>query len=138
MRESALSFTRFSFDDAQNWHVEIFASNGSFTASSDFYCTATALLAFSDELLNFPSSRDASAEFRIGSAGTSEFIHLRAYVFDNTGHAAIETRIERRGSAPHTASANFHVRCEISAINRLGDMLRQWISAPDRPMMWHP
>jgi hypothetical protein len=139
MTTALISLERFPYDDLA-WHVEISASNGSFSGVQDFYTYPEDLENFGSNLCKFPKNIQDEVRFELGDQTSkwAYFILIRAFLFDSTGHAAIEFSVNNNSIPPNHAQTSFFIHSEVASINNLGQQLKAWIISHDSPMIWLP
>lgn len=137
MRGPTLLLRKFDYEP--EWHVELRVTDGVTSTSIDFYTQDENLESFAEALNNFPRYLHDEASFEVGSdLGRQAYhVYLRGYIFDSVGHSALEVLTDNHAKPPDHARVHFSVRCEVAALNRLGEQLLQWIKAPEQPLEWH-
>lgn len=112
-------------------HTEFYISDGRYAAAQDSYLDDSQWLEFARNLQSFPG--DLASEVIFGGVypEAAYYIFLRAFIFDEVGHAALEIRIARNGDEVLTAKSHFSIRCEVATLNRLGSELQRWIESGD-------
>ena len=122
------------------WEIHFSASNGSFAANQRFYADTESLALFGKELTSFPTQPSREARFELGSLqeNWAYYVLMRAYLYDRVGHAAIEIAVDNREHGERAARANFHIHCEVAAINRLGKAIQTWVANPTEGFVWTP
>ncbi len=109
-------------------HTEFFISNNQFSATADEYIDESFWLDFGKALQSFPKNLEDEVVFhKIGVPETYNPIRLRAFVYDGSGHCALEVKIIKQSSAPYSAFAHFFILCEAATLNRLGRSLEMWV-----------
>jgi hypothetical protein len=128
---------RLPYDD-MDWHVDLRATNGDFTARQDFYLNPQTLAEFAVGLGSFPKALGDEVRFEIGAPTGNWVCHvlMRAYLYDAAGHSALEFVINNRGAPPVRRQSSFHIVCEAAAINRLGAELQSWLTKTTTPFIW--
>jgi hypothetical protein len=139
MKEAFLSFREFQWD-APYLHIELRASNGSTCGTQEFYCRSGELEAFGRQLRSFPASVASEVRLEIGKrdAGWAHFVLVRAYVYDDAGHTALEIEVMNQFEKPHAQAAQFSIVCEAASLNRLGKELLAWCENRKNPLEWRP
>ena len=139
MDETQISLVRLPYDDTA-WRIQLQASNGEFAGMLKFYIDGTDLIEFARRLCVFPSTLQDEACFRLGDRGESwaYYLSLRAFVFDRSGHTALEIEIDNREVGHQRGRAAFAIRCEVASLNELGRKLVAWIDRPDEMLVWRP
>ena len=139
MNTSFISFERFSYDSSE-WHVQINASNGSFSGVQDFYTYPEDLEALGLGFCKFPQNIQDEVRFELGNrtGNWAYFILVRAFLYDSVGHAAIEFSISNNAIPPYLAQTNFFICTEVASINNLAKKLMEWILFPQNKLLWIP
>lgn len=119
-------------DDDGLMQVEISLTGNGHQSWNKVYCYPDATAEFGSALISFPNSITDEIQFEIGSldASTSEYLNIRAFVHDKTGHCAIQFQSIMRGNELVSASVNFVVPTEAASINEMGKALVTWSANP--------
>lgn len=138
-RNAFVSFRDLRYDEPE-LHIELRASNGSTSATQDFYCYTEDLEAFGRELSGFPASISSEARLEAGKRdpGWAHFVLVRAFVYDGVGHSALEIEVASHSKDPYGQSARFHILCEPASLNKLGVQLVAWCRDREEPLEWRP
>lgn len=121
-------FNRLWVDSDEMLQVELFLEGNGYAATQDFYLYSDTLKIFGRKLQEFPSSVSDEAILEVGSSEATHYCwaKLRAYVYDGSGHTALELCTKRNG-APHVcAQSKFSVVIEAAALNNLGLKIEKW------------
>jgi hypothetical protein len=123
-----ISLQRLWEDDDGMLQLQLTAANGARAMSQDLYAYPKTLEEFGVKLQAFPSSAKDSAVFEYGSTDPKVYcwVRVRAYVYDGTGHSALEFAAHNNLEEPAQASAQFSVKLEAAALNELGKALAVW------------
>jgi hypothetical protein len=121
------------------WRIAVEATNGQFSAATDFYTDPEYFSDFANQLASFPADRGDMATFEISSNNpvTRCYAVLQAFMY-GPGQAALAISLDNCADGPHASRAHFNIPCEPAALNRLSVQLNQWISSPFEPMIWQP
>ena len=125
-------------DEPYFWNLELRASSGYMATGLElFNCHPGVFSAFAEQLLAFGGRVEDEAVLGLGedAKSTSELI-LRAYLHDRVGHAALQVFTDNKMAAPDNEAAQFTIRCEVAALNRLGAALLTWIQQPEEDLCW--
>jgi hypothetical protein len=113
-------------------HTEFFISNNQFSATIDEYIDESFWVDFGKSLQLFPKHLQDEVVFpKIGIPETYNPIYLRAFVYDGSGHCALEVKIIHQSSAPYSAFAHFFILREAASLNRLGKSLEKWVNSDE-------
>ncbi|MFN8443318.1 MAG: hypothetical protein U0175_21255 [Caldilineaceae bacterium] len=129
METAKLQLTKIWKDEVENFYqMVVSASNGRFTATVEDYFVPEEIASFAQQLLNFPQHLDHEVVFEWGKDhdDSDSYLRLRAYVYDQLGHVALEIRMRTNGIAPWTSSACFAIATEAASLNKLGETLSRW------------
>lgn len=126
---------RLNYDDSM-WRLELFASNGSFSGRTEFYCYEADVVGLSDELLEFPDQPSREVRWECGVPKSSDYLLLRFHLTDSLGHAAIEVEIDDRSFDTVPQHARFLIATEVAAVNRLGQSLKTRLGAIGGEVCW--
>jgi hypothetical protein len=90
---------------------------------------------FGQALVDFPRSVSHEVKLELGSndPSYSEYLLLRAFVYDGAGHCAVEFKAESRGDSITSSSVRFAVPTEAASLNDMGRMLMAWSLSPAEP-----
>ena len=137
--EPRIILSREPYDDSA-WRIRLDASNGEFAGSLLFYIDDTSLLDFARQLSGFPTSVNDEVYFRLGSreGNWAYYLSLRAYVFDRSGHTALEIEIDNREPGHYHSRAAFAMSCEAAALDELGRRITAWVEQSADPLVWRP
>jgi hypothetical protein len=140
MQKNAFVLFRDLPYDEPELHIELRASNGSTSATQDFYCYSEDLETFGRELSSFPTSTTSEARLEAGNRdpGWAHFVLVRAFVYDRVGHSALEIDVESHSEDPYGQSARFHILCEPASLNKLGAQLLAWCRDRQQALEWRP
>jgi hypothetical protein len=121
-------------DDIINLSISV--SNGEYSATQDIYIYRHDILKFGNALKNFPRKPDEEVIFEYGSDDNSFYCYakIRAFIFDNAGHPAIEILFNNHREAPDYAKSHFYIKCEVNTLNKLGSALCTWSDDINKPI----
>ena len=139
MINDGLSLERYSFE-ADEWHVAFRARSGDTAGVVEVYLHPEDLLEWADQLLAFGASVKDEARLEFGSPDPKWAYHLvvRAFILNNSGHAAVEFVSGNHFDPPAGARTQLYVPCEVAAVNRLGRHVRTWVKETANLMVWTP
>jgi len=121
-------------DDDGMVQLSISASNPEFKASIDEYTGLAAYKNFGEKLREFPTnSRELIFESGVDDNRYPTYLFLRTYIYDTLGHAGLEVKMRKNGSAIVSAQSGFSIATEVASINAFGKALVEWVeSGEDR------
>src|SRR5262245_1299907 len=125
-----LELTRWPYDEEGTWHLSVAASDGQYSATQECYCRAGDIAELARSLVVFPRTATDEVRFEAGSKepGWAHWVSLRFFLYDRAGHAGVSIDVGNQGVEPYRQEARFTIRCEVSALNRLGKRLGAWAS----------
>ena len=125
-------------EDVDEPHVRLVISSGDFSAAQDSYISDEYFLEFGKGLQTFPQHLKHEGIFDDGSPDPKYYCYilLRAFIYDGVGHSALEVRIENHGAVPYSATAHFHILCEVATLNDLGKALETWVVSKERKFVY--
>lgn len=99
------------------------------------YCYPETFSQFGQALIEFPKSTSDEVKFELGSIDPSypDYLFIRAFIYDNSGHCALEFKMESRGNSLASSSVRFSVPTEAAALNEMGRKIVVWSLSPKEP-----
>lgn len=94
---------------------------------------------FGSKLAAFPQNLEDTVEIEIGQLlpGFSQnYLLLRAYCYDANGHAALKIVTHNNESEPQMQRIEFSIPADIAALNRLGNLLKNWLPQENSELVW--
>jgi len=139
--KTLIRLTRHPYEEPHEVHLSVEASNGSQCASIDFYANASDLSDLGSALIEFPFGSAKEHIYEIGSEDSTVrwafYLRFRFFLIRPTGDAGIELRFNNnREAAPEREIAEFTIQSEVAAINRLGDLLKDFGRLEYRVLEW--
>ena len=136
-----LKLTRFPYEEPYHIELRVEASNGSQSASIDYYTSADDLPVLGEALMEFPFSDSKEHIYEIGTedpaAQFAYHLYFRFFLIRPTGDSGIEIRFHNNGeTAPDREVAEFTIPCDVSGINRLGKLLKEFGKLRHRVLEW--
>lgn len=113
---------------------ESLAGNGR-EAWGEAYAYPETFAQFGQALTRFPRSTADEVKLELGSTdpGYAEHLLVRAFVYDGSGHCAVEFKAHSGGDALASSSCQFAVPTEAASLNEMGRMIVAWASKPVGP-----
>jgi hypothetical protein len=113
----------------------IFERGDGYAAAQDVYVYPAALAEFARKLQSFPATAADEVTLEAGSVDPEGYsrIKLRAYVYDGSGHTALQFSAWGNPVAQLRASIDVCVPVEAAAFNLLGEQLGVWANSNDEP-----
>ncbi len=138
MNQLRLKFEPYNDDEVICF--SIFASSGGFSGLAEILQSKSSFKQFGVGLIDFPKSVDHTVllEYGDGSDEWPYHVVLRAQVMDGVGHSAIFVRIQSFCSPFEAALSEFLIPSEPASINELGQLITDWPSKADEPLVWQP
>jgi len=139
--KTLIRLTRNPYEEPHEVHLLVEASNGSQYASIDFYANASDLPDLGSAIIEFPFGNAKEHIYEIGSEDPAVrwayYLRFRFFLIRPTGDAGIELRFSNnREAAPEREIAEFTIRSEVAAINRLGNLLKDFGRLEHRVLEW--
>jgi hypothetical protein len=104
------------------------ASNGSCSASQQFYLKRDGFKNFARELKTFPTN--IKSRIRLEWGGTEKpwanYLLFDVFCYDPTGKSAIKVLMETHFIEPYYNKSEFFITCYPASLNLLGDALCIW------------
>jgi hypothetical protein len=115
------------------------ASNGSSSASQQFYFRRYRFKDFAEDLKDFPASIQSRIKLECGSQDKSwaTYLSLDVFCYEPTGKSAIKVRMETHFDEPHYDKSEFFIICYPAALNILGEKLSNWNPLDESTFEWH-
>lgn len=112
-----------------------FERGDGYDARQDVYLYPTELAEFGRRLRSFPSSVTDEVSFRVGAKDHEGYsaLALRAYVFNDSGHTALQVSLWGNPAPELRANFDASVPVEAATLNRLGEELEAWALNNDEP-----
>ena len=136
-RESLSTIRRWPYEDTLD-HLQFHVSSGEFAGTQEVYAGLIDIDEFASRLCKFPRDIADTVTFEAGAPEGNVAYHLRLHDFlrDRSGHAALAVAMNNMRKGPHASSCNFHIWCEVAALNQLGSQLLAWCGAPTDRFSW--
>ncbi len=116
--------------------VDVFFERGDgYSAAQDVCAYPKQLRDFAERLQSFPSTATDEATLHVGSVDAEGYssIIFRAYVYDGSGHTALQFSAWCNPSPQLRASIDVVAPVEAAALNLLGEQLEAWADCNDEP-----
>lgn len=115
-------------DDDGMLEIEVYFAYAGYAATQDIYVYPSQLSEFGAKLESFPSSIQDEVILEIGSTDEKWYcwLKLRAYVYDLTGHSALEFSVQSNGAVQERTRAQFSAKLEVASLNELGKQISNW------------
>ena len=123
---------RSLWDDEHMVEYQVEARNEINSTTIKFYGNDDEFKSFGADLKAFPQSIDAEVNF--GSSG--DFLELRVFCYERTGHTAIHIKTDNLVSAPYNSKAEFCLLTYPASVNNLGVLLRHWDPRKVKEIVW--
>ncbi len=114
-------------------------SNGSCSASQQFYLKRDGFRDFAKELRNFPANVESRIKLECGGQDRSwaTYFLLEVFCYEPTGKSAIKVQMETHFDEPHYNKSEFFIICYPATLNILGEKLSNWNPWEERKFEWH-
>ena len=129
---------KIKYLDQEMEHFEISFECSEYKTTQDSYGYKEDFLIFGNKLANFPLNIDDRAIFESGSDQENYYCHIRikAYVYNKSGHTALEINTKNNLMKPANAEVKFNIICEAAEINRIGHMLKIWSTSDKKEFVY--
>jgi hypothetical protein len=122
--------------------LEIVASNGSFTGSTDIYCNVSDLSDIGHALQAFPKSIPDEYKYEYGSSDPvvrfyRHFV-FRVYTLSSWGKCALQLSMNQNETEPHEGVCLFSMPVESASISRLGELFLAFSKLQHLEFKWVP
>lgn len=142
MNREYLEVCRLPYEEPYHIQLEITASNGVFTGSTDIYCNVNNLEKIGHVLQVFPRSIPDEYKYEYGSNNPADryyrYFFLRVYTVGSCGHSAVQISINQNQDEPGEGVCLFSIRSEPASINRLGDLFVTFSKLQHFEFKWFP
>jgi len=142
MNHEYLQVRRLPYEEPYHTQLEISASNGVFSGSTDIYCNVSDLAKIGCALQSFPKSIPDEYKYEYGSSDPAarSYCHfvLRVYTVGSWGHSALQISIKENLKEPEERICLFSIRSEPASINRLGDLFVAFSKLQHFEFKWMP
>jgi len=122
-------------DDDSLMQVRVSVAGNGRKSWGEAYCYPETFTEFGRALIDFPISTSHEVKFEPGSADPSDAdrLVLRAFVYDGSGHCAVEFKAVCRGDPISFSSVQFAVPTEAASLNEMGRKIVTWAASPTEP-----
>ena len=133
-----MSYIRFEqlWEDSDGMvQLLISLSNDIYSCEQDIYVYPEEIITFGQQLEKFPKNLEdeATLEYGLDNPNYYSSLLLRAYVYNQTGHVALEFKINNNAKNNEHSSAHFHVLSEPIFLNKIGRQLKTWAKNMQEP-----
>ncbi len=131
---------RFAYEEPHHLNLVIWASNGVFTGSLEYYCNADDLARIGVRLMAFPERSGDVFTYELGSCRPEDrfafHFLLRASTLDSAGHCALQLTMNNNQPQPNDGACSFSISTEAAAINRLGRLFKGFAELKHTDLRW--
>jgi hypothetical protein len=123
-------------DDDAEFGIKI--SNGQASGYLEIYEYYENLLAFAEQLLNFPESMYDDVQYTVGNEDSSwaYFLNLKACSLDSDGFDALYVNLDNHQTAPGSLKTEFFINTPPGSLNQLGELLKNWNPKEEEELIW--
>jgi hypothetical protein len=123
-------------DDTIQFQIEI--SNGTISASQDFYGYADIFTEFASGLLSFPKTINDKIKYELGEVGErwAYYILLDVFCYETNGHSAIHVILDNNAKRPYTNKSEFYITTVPASLNKFGQLLMDWNPITEKEIIW--
>ena len=123
-QEPGIRVVRTPYEEPYLTHIAVYASNGSFSGETDFYCDVDDLKRVGEALAAFPTKVPDVYEYVYGSPTPTDrfyrYFVIRAKTVDQAGHCALHFAFDLNQEEPNDGQAAFSIPVEPWALAALG------------------
>ncbi len=138
--DATIVIARILYEEPYHLQLRIEVSNSRQSAFIDIYVDVESLKAFADLLESFPRHISDVALFELGSERPEDrfayYVRIRAFIFNSLGRSALHIRFNNNRDLPYRELSEFCIECEAAAINRLGALLREFMTLKHEKLFW--
>lgn len=142
MKKPYVIVRRHPYEEPHLTQLEIFASNGILTCSTDIYCNVTDLAEIGHALQKFPKVAGEEYQYDYGSEDPTQrcyrYFLLRVYTTDSVGHCALQIAMNQNREEPDEGICRFSIKSEAGSINRLGALFVRFGDLQHLELRWTP
>ena len=137
-----LRIKRLPYEEPDNTHLFISASNGEFAGTLDIYCSVGDIRKIGEGLRGFPATVGAEFRYENGSEAPEDryqrYFLFRAFTVNRTGHCALQVIMNRNETGADDAYCRFSLPVEAAALERLGALFRKFGELEHFELDWSP
>lgn len=126
--------------DCDNYAAfDLRASLGALNIEVHFWDYSDLFQSFGSQLAAFPHALGEEVQIEIGKqlVGLSRsYLLLKAYCFDAQGHAALKIVTQNNEAEPQAQRVEFSIPADISSLNKLGTLLKNWSPQGNSEVIW--
>ena len=116
-------------------HFRVRAADGGWAAEHEFYLDRDEMAELGRRLEAFSLAGAGEVILSLGERrGGGGWLHLRVWVADSSGRAALTLDVGNAESGADRREASFTIRCDVAALNSLGARLPRWLDT-DAPAL---
>ena len=129
-------------DEDQLFIYQIILSNGSASASLDFWGNSNSFKDFAKELIDFPKTNQDTVTYQLGNDSSDEqpnsayYLLLKAFCIDAAGHTAIKVVVDNYQEGSDYQRSQFYIKSEPNSLNQLGKKLEAWDPTNVKELSW--
>jgi hypothetical protein len=135
-----IRIARIPYEDQYHLRLVMLAGSARQHAEIEFYVSSKDLLAWAEHLEVFPRHKSDVFLWERGSErsedGFAYYIRFRVFIFDGSGHCAVQLRFNNNQDLPDREIAEFCITAEPSQINRLGRLCREFAALKHEVLDW--
>ena len=139
---SYIRLLRYPYEEPNHLDLRITASNGHTRGSLQFYVGAQELAHWAEGMETFPVHARSVMLWEYGSERPEDrcacYLRMRVFTEDLQGHSAIHFRFNNNEDLPHREVSEFCIQTDPAAINRLGQLFREFAQLRHDVLEWSP
>ncbi len=135
-----IRITREPYEEPHHIHLSWEVCNGTQKWQFDYYDNVDSLTKFADSLEVFPRHLKDLFLWELGSEYPEDhwgyYFRLRVFVYDYSGHSAIQIRFNNNKKLPDREIVEFCMKADPAQINRLGKLFRGFSELKHEALIW--
>ncbi|RLS42841.1 MAG: hypothetical protein DWH81_03675 [Planctomycetota bacterium] len=137
---SYIEIQRVPYEEPYALCLMISVGNGSFSGSLEYYCNTSDLMEMGVAFESLQQQANHSYVYQRGSSNPEDrwayFFHISVLVLDSSGHCHLNLEIDNNRTPPERASCSFVISTDVSAIKRLGRLLKTFAQLEHSILRW--
>ena len=124
--------------DNDDFNYVFEASNNRCKTILEFYGYKEDFKLIGDKLSVFPKNINDVAIFEVGQDERrfAYYLLIKAFCYDQSGHSALKIIVDNMSDTPNGHRSEFSILSEPSAINLLGQKLKNWNPVDSKEIIW--
>lgn len=136
-----IEIIRKDYEEPYHINLIVKASNGYNTGHLEIYDNATRLLDLADALEDFPFRKIKEYQWELGSEAPIDnfafYFRMNFTVIEPSGKCGIQIRFNNNETGAETSISEFSIKCDVSDINNLGKLFREYSKLEKHNLNWN-